>query len=683
MILEDAHWIDPTSAEWFGLVIDRIQRLPVMLVITFRPEFTPPWIGHAHMTTLTLNRLGRRHGAVMIEHLTGGKPLPAEVMEKILDKIDGVPLFVEELTKTVLESGILVDAGDRYELTGPLPSFAIPATLQDSLMARLDRLAPVKEVAQIGAVIGREFGHELLAATSDRSEADLSDALDQLVSSELVFRRGTPPKTTYSFKHALVQDAAYTSLLKSKRQQLHARLAEVLEARFPETVETQPELLAQHFTGAGLFEQAAGYWRKAGERAIQSSANIEAIAHLSKGLALLDDLPESPERNKVELDLRITLGPALMAVEGFNSEEVVATYSRARDLSERAGDANRLFTALFGLWNSTNTQGAVAVGLEIADEMTRRTEASGNTGQSLQAHHCNWTSSCWAGNPRGCIDHADHGLEIYDRDVHRTHKFLYGAHDPAVCGLVLSGWAYWLVGNPDKSLGRAIEAVELAEELAHPFSSVIANNFVTKVLFFRRETEETIRYAERGLAVCEEHGFGWWNHFLDVLRYWAQAQNDGREALADMRQAIQSWEAAGTTLFMPWFLALQAIADRETGKARDGLAKLQEGLAIGERTGERWFDAELHRIRGELMLVHSARNKAKAEAAFCEALKVARAQGAKSLELRAATSLTRLWGENKRKSEARELLAPVYDWFTEGFDTPDLKDAKALLDELA
>ncbi len=252
-----------------------------------------------------------------------------------------------------------------------------------------------------------------------------------------------------------------------------------------------------------------------------------------------------------------------------------------------------------------------------------------------------------------------------------------------MCGLVFSGWACWQVGNPDKGLGRSIEAVELAEQLAHPFSSVIALNYVTSVHHFRRETEETIRYAERGAAVCEEHGVGLWSHYLDVLRYWADAQNDNRAAFAEMRQAIQRWKAAGGTLFMPWFLALQAIADRETGKARDGLAKLRQGLAIGARTGERWFDAELHRITGELILVRSARNKAKAEAAFREALEVARTQGAKSLELRAATSLARLWGENKRKSQARELLAPVYDWFTEGFDTADLKDAKALLDELS
>jgi class 3 adenylate cyclase len=350
LILEDAHWIDPTTLEMFGETIARIGSARVLLVITYRPEFAPPWLGHAFVTVHTLNRLSRRHGAAMVEEVAGGKPLPAEVLDQIVAKTDGVPLFVEELTKTVIESGFLRETDDRYELDGPLPRLAIPATLHDSLMARLDRLAPVKEIAQIGATIGREFSYELLAEVSPLRGNDLHEALNRLVGSELVFRRGQPPDATYVFKNALIQDVAYDSLLKSRRQQLHTDIAQALEERLANIAGNAPELLAHHYTEAGLPEQAVAYWLKAGHRAINRSAYIEAIAHLQKGLELLSDLPETPDRDQREVDLRVAVGVALIATKGYAAPETGEAYTRARELCARLDDPPQIFQVLYGLW---------------------------------------------------------------------------------------------------------------------------------------------------------------------------------------------------------------------------------------------------------------------------------------------------------------------------------------------
>ena len=682
MVVEDVHWIDPSTLELLDLLIEHLRSARVVLVVTYRPEFDSPWGGHAHVTGLTLNRLSRRESAAMIARVAGGKALPEEVLGEIVAKTDGVPLFVEELTKTVLESDLLDDAGDRYVLSGPLPPLAIPASLQDSLMARLDRLASVKEVAQLAATLGRRFSHELLAAVSPLKGKELDDALSQLLSAGLIYRHGLPPDVTYEFKHALVQDAAYESLLRSRRRQLHARIAEVLEDRFPERAEGEPELLAHHYTEAGLAEHAIPYWRQAGQRAAERSAYPESIAHLYKGLELLMGLPDSPERDRSELGLRITLGPALMSFKGMGMEEVEQTYTRARKLAEGTGDSVSLFTALYGLWQMNHVRGAVAVAKGIAGDLMRSTEGGDDSGQRLQAHHSNWTSSFFSGDPKACLHHTSRGVEIYDREEHRTHRFLYGAHDPGVCGLTLGSVSSWFLGYPDRGVQMGEDSMALAEELAHPMSAAVGLVFVTAMYQFRRDAEATERYGEMGVALCAEHGIAAWGPAMATLRGWAQVELGGGDAVAEIGAGMQTWQATGNKLFWPWFLALQAEADGQAGKAQDGLEKAAEGLAHAERTGEHWVDAELHRTRGDLLLARSVRNINKAESAFLEALEVARGQEAKSLELRAATSLARLWGENKKRAEAHELLAPIYGWFTEGFDTADLKEAKALLDEL-
>ena len=373
-LYEDAHWIDPSTLELLGMVIESIRQLPVLALVTFRPEFQPPWTGQAHVTMLTMSRLGRRQGADLVARVTGDKPLPAEVVEQIVARTDGVPLFVEELTKTVLESGLLVDAGDRYKLAGPLLPLAVPTTLHDSLMARLDRLAPVKEIAQIGAVIGREFSHELLAVVAARPEAELRTGLEQLVSSELVFRRGTPPDATYMFKHALVQEAAYQSLLKSRRQQLHARIARVLQEQLTDAGETGPEVMALHLTEAGLADRAIPYWRRAGELAAARSANVEALAHLSEGLELVERLPDTPAQLDEELALRVAIGSPLIAIKGYAASEVEHTYSRAWALCDQLGRSAELFPVLRGLWNFHLVRGELRRANDLAERVVALAE---------------------------------------------------------------------------------------------------------------------------------------------------------------------------------------------------------------------------------------------------------------------------------------------------------------------
>ena len=394
MIFEDAHWADPTTLELLEQVVDRVQDQAILAVITGRPEFQPGWPGHSHITKLTLNRLGQRQRTEIVTDLTGGKDLPKVVLDQIVAKTDGVPLFVEELTKAVLESNLLKDAGERYELTGPLPSVAIPSTLQDSLMARLDRQSAAKEVAQIGAVIGREFSYELLAAVAPLPDHRLRDALDRLVDAELVFRRGTPPEASYIFKHALVQEVAYDTLLRAKRQELHLRVAAYVRDRLPNRVESEPEGLARHLTEAGRAAEALPYWHQAGQRASERSGYLEAVAHLTRGLEILATLPDSPERDRQELQLQITLGPALMATGSYSNPEMERTYLRARELARRENDPVMLFAATWGIWHN-QTFLKVETGRRLTDELlalARRQPT--DQGHLLQAHHAAWTTLC-------------------------------------------------------------------------------------------------------------------------------------------------------------------------------------------------------------------------------------------------------------------------------------------------
>ncbi|HEV7995908.1 MAG TPA: AAA family ATPase [Stellaceae bacterium] len=681
MVFEDAHWIDPTSRELLDLAVDRVRRLPVLLAITFRPEFQPPWGGRSHVTSLALNRLGERAGEALVQNLAGNAALTAEMVAEIVERTDGVPLFVEELTKAVRESA---EQGDRVAAvlgTASQTALSVPATLHASLMARLDRLGPAaKEIAQIGAVLGREFAYELIEPVAQHPERELQAALDQLDEAGLLFCRGTPPQATYLFKHALVQDAAYSTLLRGRRQELHGRVAAALEAHFADLVERQPELLAHHLTAAGATERAVDQWLKAGRHAAARLAYVEAIAHLNRGLGLLHSIPESPVRSGREIELQLALGFCLFTAKGAIAAK--PAYTRALELAESSGEPQQRFEALYGAWQSTrdSVSGGIAAARSLSERLLRMAEPEGDDGLRLQAHHSGWTTRLHAGDPAKTREHADAGRLLYDPEKHASHRLVYGGHDPGVCAQLSGALAEWLLGYPDKALASIAEGLALAERIAHPFTLGLALLQSSEVYLNLREPERALRQLDAAEAVAAEQRLSLMSE-PGMLRGAALLeQNAVDEAIARIREGVAKWTGLGRTKDLPYGLAFLAEGLARHGDRAAALAALREGLEIADATGEHKWDAELHRVTGTVLLAENKLDEG--QAALQEAIRIAQAQHAKSLELRAVRDLTRLWGEQGRRAEARDLLAPVYGWFTEGFDTADLKEAKALLDEL-
>jgi predicted ATPase len=594
-----------------------------------------------------------------------------------------VPLFVEELTKLVMESGLLQEREARYELRGPLPPLAIPTTLHDSLMARLDRLAAVKAMAQLGATLGREFSYELLRAVAPWDEETLRQGLQQLVAAEFLYQQGLPPQATYLFKHALIQDAAYQSLLRSTRQQYHRHIAQVLEARFLELCETQPEWLAHHYTEAGLGGQAIPYWQRAGQRAIERSAHVEAISHLTKGLEVLKTLPDTPERTQHELTLHTALGVPLRATKGLAAPEVGQVYARARELCQQVEETPQLFPVLRGLWEFYELQGELQTAHELGEQLLTLAQRVRELELLLVAHNVLGDTLVWLGEFAGARAHLEQGITLYTPQQHRSHAFLYG-YDSGVHGLSFGAWALWYLGYPDQALRRIHDALTLAQELSHPFSLAFALAFAAWLHQLRREGQATQEGAAAAMALSTDQGFPFWGAWGTILRGWALAeQGQSTEGIAQMRQGIAAWRATGAELQRPYYLALLAEAYGRAGQAAEGLRVLAEALTAVHNTGERQHEAELYRLKGELRLQQDVPDAHEAERCLRQAVDVACRQQAKSLELRAAVSLARLWQQQGKRAEAHELLAPIYGWFTEGFDTADLQEAKALLDALA
>jgi class 3 adenylate cyclase/predicted ATPase len=683
MIMEDVHWIDPTTSELVGLIIERVASLPVLLVITFRPEFTPPWSRHAHVTALALNRLSRQHCAAMVEAITAGKALPTAVRDQIVAKTDGVPLFVEELTKTLLESGVLKQEADRYALTGPLPSVAIPDTLQDSLMARLDRLASVKDVAQIAAAIGREFSYEMLAAVAGLAEDELQHALDRLVQSELVFRRGASPNTSYLFKHALVRDAAYESLLLSRRRQLHARIAQALSDRFPDLVESQPEVLAYHCTEAGLTQQAVNYWLRAGDRDLQRSAYPEAVGHLTKGLEVQRGQPAGVDRARQELAYQAALGTALLAMKGYGAEETGRAFGRARALCEELGDAPQLFPVLYGEWAYQLVKAKFPMAREFARQFLDRATARQEPESLVVGHRIVGLSAFMLGDFSQAEAHYKEHLARYDPTQHRRLALHFGQDQRAAC-LANLAWLKWIVGRPDDSLATSRAAVAYSREFDHINTHAYVDFFTLFPLHFRRDVLATETQANALIALSKEKRMSMWGVWAALFSGWALGQRgNSQAAIAQIRDSLADARASGQDFCRPYFLTMLAQTLAPCGRIEAGLEALEEALALVDSTEERWWEAEIHRLKGELLHSLARQENDDVEAEFATALRIAGRQGAKSLELRAAISLAGLWAGRGERQRARNLLAPTYGWFTEGFDTPDLKEAKALLDELS
>jgi predicted ATPase len=583
----------------------------------------------------------------------------------------------------VLASALLREDGGQYVLTGPLVSVAIPDTLQDSLMARLDQMNTAKEVAQLGAVLGREFSYEMLQLVSAQDEDTVHAGLAQLVEAELLYRRGRPPRSRYRFKHALIQDAAYASLLRSTRQQVHQQVAHLLATRFPELVETQPELVAHHYTEAACPEQAIAYWQQAGQQAAQRAAMQEAVRHLTTGLELLTTRPETPARIQQELDLHMALGPVLMATRGNAAAEVEQTYTRARALCQQLGETPQLFVALRGLWRFYQDGGRLATAREVAEQLLTLAQHQHEATRRMVAHVSLGATLTFMGAFTAARSHLEQGIALTDPEAQRTLALRYGVAPGAQC-LVYAAHTLWCLGYPNQGLARSQEACTLARELEHPLSLAGSLHYVVRLHLLRGEAHAARDQAEALIALATEHTLPQYVALGRCVLGWALAvQGQSAEGVTLLHQGVTDMQAMGNRVVQPVYLPILAAVSGTLGQVDAGLPLVTEALALVEQTEVRWYEAETYRIKGTLLLHQAVPDAAQAETCFQQALNIARHQEAKSWELRAATSLARLWQSQDKRQAAYDLLAPVYGWFTEGFDIADLQEAKALVEELS
>ena len=677
-IFEDLHWADPTSRELLDLLVESVARLPALLIVTSRPESKTPWTGLPHVTTLSLRRLGRPESDELVREIIGHDlALSGEIVDEIVERSDGVPLFIEELTKAVLETGAV-----KAILA---TSSAVPATLHASLMARLDRLGPVaKEIAQVAAAIGRDFSYQLLAAVAQRSETEVQFALGRLVASGLVFQSGVPPQATFLFKHALVQDTAYGMLLRRPRQSLHARIAGTLEEHFPSLSQTRPEIPAHHFTEAGLLEKAVTYWRLAGRQSVAKSGFAEAISQLRTGLRLVADLPETHERKQQELGLQIALAGALTVVKGYAHPDVAAAFGRARSLIADTGRAGTVvhFSMLRGLWAAEFVGGRPKAALDYANEFLSLAESQGDSGVSATGHWLVGRVLIAMGDYPAATAQLERAVGSYRDSEHRPFDPRLGA-DIGVTAVAALALALWHRGYPDQASRAADEALQRARRLRHPHTLAYAFLITGMAALSARRMAETEELGDQLVAVSDEHRFAFFSGFGQIFQGCALAQRgQGQAAVQRIREGLAAAEATGWRLHEPGFLGLLAEALAQTGAIDQALAVLAETLASAQVSGAKGANAELHRLRGDFLQRLPSTEWQEVEACFRAAIAVAHQQGTRAFELRAAVSLARLWSGQGRHHEARHLLGPIYGWFTEGFDTEDLKEAKALLQAL-
>ena len=690
MIFEDAHWADPTSLEAFGRVVDRIRTLRVLLLVTFRPEFDAPWVGRPYVTTLIINRLTEHEAGDMIDRIVGNRQLSASIRQDIIERTDGIPLFVEEMTKAVLEAGSEIAAA-RAIAAVPSPALAVPASLYASLMARLDRLGgPAKELAQIAAAIGREFSHALLASVVRQPEVELRSALDRLIAAGLLFRRGVSPHATYLFKHALVQDAAYGTLLREPRRALHARIAETIESEFAESAESRPELLARHWTEAGLIEKAAGFWGKAGQRSLARSALVEAAEQLTRALEQIATLPSTPVLRGEQIKLQVALVNALMHVKGYAAPEPKAAVEQARQFIEQAEalgeppeDPLLLFSVLYGVWAASYVAFNGDVVRELASQFLALAEKRREIVPLMIGHRLMGTSLMLTGDiPKGRA-HYNQAFALYDPAKHQPLATRFG-QDVGVSIFVYRAWAQWMLGYPETALADADHALVDAREGGHAgtlmyaqFHTSVTNILCAKYAAANAQSNEVVRLAdEKGAALWKALGT-MENGCVLAL------SGNASEAIPMISTGITTYRSTGSRVYLPFFLSHLSRAHAELDQFDDAWRCIGEVMTAIETTNERWVEAEVHRTCGEIVLLSLDPDAAKAEVYFERALAVAREQQAKSWELRAAMSMARLWRGQGKPQQARELLAPIYGWFTEGFDTRDLNQARALLDILS
>jgi len=656
--------------------------LPVLALFTFRPEYEAPWTGLAHVTSIALDRLAPAEVETLAEHVAG-RPLPPEVTAQIVAKTDGVPLFVEELTKAVLEGGLLVAGPQGWRLDGPLPPFAIPATLQDSLAARLDRLAPVKEIAQIGAAIGREFSYPLLRAVAGRDEAALRTALAQLEEAELLFRSGAPPDARYTFKHALVQDTAYETLLRSRRQILHRQIADALRGEFAAVAAAEPELVAHHLTQAGLDEPAIEWWGKAGDQALRRSAFKEAAAHLGKAIELADKLaataPSAALRQQ-RLQLQISLGNALIWVKGYQAPETSAAFARARELASQAEDVSERFSAYYGVWVGHMNRCEPAPLREMAELFLREATARPNCPEALVAHRISGSTCFYFGDFAGAHDHFQKTIELYDQARHSDFANRFG-NDPRAAAEAYDALALWGLGRVDEARRLAERAITDAGSAAHAPTTAYALMFAALLALVRCNPEAVATCSQALADIVSRYDLpAWWAGWVTFLQGWAKwSDGAGESRLAEMRRGLAIVREQGNVWFLPSLEAALAEAEARAGETDAGLRRLNDALAELGRTEQRWYEAELYRIRGEILLQRDPADNAAAEQYLQAAIAIAQSQKARSFELRAALSLAKLYRAANRDADAQAVLAPAVEGFPPTQQFPELTEAQTLL----
>jgi class 3 adenylate cyclase/predicted ATPase len=682
VLLEDAHWIDPTTQELFDRFLARIHDLPILVLITFRPEFEQPaWAAHPYTTQLQLNRLSRHASNLMLDGLSGGRALPAEVRESILAKTDGVPLFVEELTKTMLESDLLHNVDGQWMLSGPLSALAVPTTLQDSLMARLDRMAPVKSIAQIGAAIGREFSYRLIAALVPLEPPNLHEALGQLVAAELIYARGAPPDAVYMFKHALLQDVAYASLLRVNRQELHSRIAEALRTQLPDIATKQPELLARHYTEAGLTEQAIEWWQKAGDLAIHRSADVDATSHLGRAIDLLGTLPAGPERDMRELHLRADLSGSLFATQGYSSADAEANSNRAWELCERVDGGAKLFQVLWGRFTAHLVRADIPRATQEAERFHVLAERADDPALIGMALRNLGIVKLHGGELRVAQVHLERAIRLINSGRREDFTFAYGL-DPLTTALSSLCLLQQQIGALDRAAATAREALQAGRNTNHFASMAYVLLRVGLHAMLRGDAATVEVLGNELLSSATQRNGRTWSRYGEILCGWHLAASGTVGAgIEQMDRGIEGIHAANGKMFIPMFRFEQAMFLTREGRFAEAHDRLDAAQVLIEPGGQRMAEAELHRLRAEIALA-TAQNDAAAEALFARALDTARQQGALFCALRAATGLARLYQARGRNGDARQILAPVYAEYAEGWETPDMQAAKALLDEL-
>jgi len=680
---EDLHWIDKSSEEYLKHLLDSISGARIFLIFTYRPEFVHAWGGRSYHNQVNLNRLSNRESLMMVTHLLGTEIIDNSLEELILEKTEGVPFFIEEFIKSLTDLNIIEKKDSKYRLSKDIKEVAIPSTIQDVTMARVDLLPDAaKEVLQTGSVIGREFSYELIKMVSDLAQEELLSYLSVLKDSELLYERGIFPQSVYIFKHALTQEVVYSSLLLKRRKQIHEKIGRAIESLYPERLEEFYEMLADHYTAAGCHEQAIPYWQRAGQRALQRSANVEAIDHLTRGLESLENLPDTPVRTQLELDFLIVLGLAYRLTRGYTAPEAARTYARARKVCQQVGDTPKLAQVLFGLYIYHLGRAEYPTALKYGEQLLAEAQRQNDAGLMLEAHRMLGSTLYYTGEFSAARAHLEQGIALYDPQQHRSHAELFG-FDPGVVCHSIAALALSILGYPDQAQQRIQTALTLAQATSHPHSIGAALNWATELHQHCEKAQVVQEHAERSLAFSSDQGFPHWVAWATQTRGWALAiQGRNKEGIAQLHQGRDVLQDLGLEIAMSGILGNLAEAYGHAKQPEAGLQAVAEALKLMDQKGERKYEASLYRIKGQLLLGLSADHRTEAEACFHQSLAVARRQQAKLLELHAATSLGRLWQQQGKREQACELLAEIHGWFTEGFDTRCLKEAKALLEEL-